>query len=422
MLYKTKLSILSLPQEILLEIFSYLSATEKGNTATVSKMWRDYLYDPLLWRKAKFLFRSSDIRSVQQTVKSLRQRGIVSTNIFAFTKREALRRFLNECAKFVCNLDMSCWLTADELINTWDIPPFKALVCLDISQTRITNSSLAKLCAALPALQQLKAEKLLYELDGHETWVQIIIEGFKLLTDLNIGKTGISRIGMDYLCSNINQETRRLKIHSNRCMSSEFLQRLSNSLPLLEHLDISQMKIGPMEWVLPNSLRSLNISCTNSFHCITSLASSNMRALDLSGNEDITDEALHQVAAELPNLALLNVSNCRNIRDPGIRLLVCHLNRLNVFIINGVNIEDKNGFLDDMRSNLVELYSFSCINCQFVPSVLHAKLSNLRKLKYLTFRQKDWIGFKQRSGNSLVCNSDAASGSTFFAPEGAFIL
>ena len=108
----------------------------------------------------------------------------------------------------------------------------------------------------------------------------------------------------------------------------------------------------------------------------------NLRILDCSSCDWITDDSIHDVAVSCLSLTSACFAKCRNVQGRTLSFLLQSCTKLTTLILEGTQIKDEYvGRVDWVATNITELNVLSCYRLSVYG--LSAALPNLKRLRYL---------------------------------------
>ncbi|GFN95148.1 F-box/lrr-repeat protein 12-like [Plakobranchus ocellatus] len=260
-------SILEIPENLLLQIFTYLPVKDRCITGRVCKQWRRVVQDNSLWRHVDLLEYRLDLTKMWKVLRAHFSPCLLTMKIRGFAhavgrKRKKvsisdamLRELGNRCPNlwllhlYDCNTDN---LSVDSLPtslhtlavthSTWQPRWLKDkqqylmnLKSLDLScSVRVDNFDLRDI-AQLTNLSRLSINSC-YRVKGSD--IEIIVKNLPSLVSLDVSKTGIDQEGLHHI-SRHAQRLNELRVASCSSMCDSSLITLTLGLRELQELDIS---------------------------------------------------------------------------------------------------------------------------------------------------------------------------------------
>ncbi|KAI0986431.1 hypothetical protein GJ496_002448 [Pomphorhynchus laevis] len=317
--YNSLLNISSLPDKLLLKIFSYLPHIQVIQCAYVCRQWRSVAYDSSLWSTVSLRPEHGGLQ-IKDTTKFIQLFG----NRFGECLRdmelpvdlintEILTELANKCPN-LCMLTMD-FSNAMQLCDFNDLNVFPCnlrLLCICLSEVIFLEGFMRRIYAYLSSLEVLhiigtiekstdKSEDEIYEtlnlhkLKSYTPNLKIInLYGVKFVEDYHIESVASGCIHLE--CLALNYCTRfkgePLKLIMNRC-------RKINSL-LLRNTGISNKAFQAVIW--ENTV---------------------LTELDI-GSTDLSEECLLDSFKRIPKFKYLAVPYCDGFTDNVLEMLVCH--------------------------------------------------------------------------------------------------
>ena len=296
-------SLISLPEEVLLHIFSYLSISDLFAVAKVCKTFGRISHDFHLWKLVKV----ADLKLSDEWFAALGNRSPQILSLTGCSGSEVsnvgLRTFFRRC------------------------------------KTSLTDLHVEN-CAG----SQLSGDAILLHASCH----------CRNLTHVNVAwsrttENGIIAIAL--ACTKLLS----LNINGNSAIGEEAFEVLTKKHAChLESLEMSGCFGVPSEVVLSllkatTSLHTLNIGlCSKiSTECVIEICSSLtcLKHFDLRGVKSVTNQCLHVITTQCKNLESLIVSNCSQITDVGISEIATYRNSLTHLDISGCSLVSDEGIV-----------------------------------------------------------------------------
>lgn len=409
---------LTFPPEIWLKIFMYLSLNDKTSVALVCKTWKSLVYDPSLWKNARFRFERFDLRNMTRIVTSLKNRRVRGIRFSSLSGKEvAIRKLLEQSSSFIRHLDFGVsHENLSSVLKSWTIPVFSRLSHLDIRN--VSNIDLARLLSAMPLLKKLNANSVnLMQEDGDLVVNTIVKCPGSNLVDLDISFLKLTAEGVKVLFNgNPLPRLKRLSV----AITSRLICKLGSierSMPAIQHLEFRQYNPssyyrhpGAIEWELPKTLKSLRMA---GMPYLPTFSFGILQALDLRENPCVYDITLEQIAAHLPFLEVLMINKCK-ITDSGANTAVCKLVRLRILFVDHLPLSNMSDFLDNVAHNLSFLRSLSCLGCGLSRNTLRSKFAK-SNLKYLRFQS--YVEIIQPGAWPTIAHNAYSLGLHYFTPD-----
>ncbi|XP_051469925.1 dynein regulatory complex subunit 6 isoform X1 [Apus apus] len=338
-----------LPEEALLQIFRYVNLVDLARCAQVSQMWMLLTQNSSLWSDINFSAVKHKIQDQivvdilqkwRPYVLHLNLRGCSSLHWPSF-------RSISEC-KNLQDLNLSeCQGLTDESMRLIS-EGCRALICLNLSYTDITNGTLRLLSSCFPNLQYLSlahckkftdkgllylgsgrgCHKLIYlDISG---CTQISVDGFRNIAE---ACSGIKDLLMNKMPTLTDLCIQVLVPKCQQIMSVVFLDspHLSDtSFEALAQCKLVKVSIEGNNQITDLSLKFISKCCPY------------MRHIHMANCQTITDAGLEMISA-LEHILVLNVADCTRISDEGVTLFVqgssgAKLRELN--LANCINVTD----------------------------------------------------------------------------------
>ncbi|XP_046846048.1 F-box/LRR-repeat protein 7-like [Xenia sp. Carnegie-2017] len=350
---KNKTDINSLPEHILLHVFSFLSTKYLCLASGVCRRWRASCWDPQLWKTMKLSKYSKS--NVDKVVYNILSRLAMSTQGLCLTLQyirivqcECLSdRGLSYIAKYCIDLQkleiLACPCVMNHgiqniLENCLRLTWLDVRGCLSISSvcdSTITNiQSHNDVCFSLTYLDISDCVSV------DDLGLRTLSFTCKLLETLHMRRClRITDVGMQHVANNCNS-LRELSIsdcHKVRDFSLKEISRYCSALRYLSLMRCSVTDTG-IKLIAKGccNLRYLNVrGCTGVTDVGVVYVAQNclkLRSLDV-GKCEITNTTLSALGIHCPQLKRLSIKGCRHLTDVGIRSVVaqcCLLHYLNV--------------------------------------------------------------------------------------------
>ncbi|XP_034982676.1 F-box and leucine-rich repeat protein 13 isoform X1 [Zootoca vivipara] len=389
-----------LPERAVAQIFHYLTIIDLARCAQVSRNWKAMTQMGSVWSNINFSAVKDKIKDNiagnillkwHTNVLNLNLRGCATLYWFTFKN-------IAHC-KNLQDLNVTeCQGLNDELIRlvTESCP---AILYLNLSHTDITNGTLRLLSRGCPNLQYLSlaycrkftdngllylgsergCRKLIYlDLSG---CLQLTVEGFRNIADscssikhliINEMPTLSDRCiqALAEKCHQIvsvefNESPHvsdaafkalakcklvKMKIQGSNRITDLTFKLISNSWPHMKHIcvgdcqkitDLSLKMIAPLPDIVILNLSDCIRVSDGGLKAFTDGASgSNIRELSLANCSYITDSAITKIAQRCHNLIYLNLRYCQSVTDAGIDALT-QISSLAYINISGINVTDQ---------------------------------------------------------------------------------
>lgn len=178
-------SIIRLPPEVLTKVFSYLNTADKKRVASVSKIWREVLYSPCLWRGVCVTLPLYSPVGAKPMLASIVRRGINRIKVVDYTESKSRTLSLAEIMPYVKYLTLQNRIGVGTALQTLLAEPLPLLIHIDLflkydSELKIISEqcvnlehlflpevlwnrfSITEFAKMFPNLKTLQLEKLSY--------------------------------------------------------------------------------------------------------------------------------------------------------------------------------------------------------------------------------------------------------------------
>ncbi|KFD47419.1 hypothetical protein M513_11688 [Trichuris suis] len=324
----------TLPNKVLLQIFSYLPHKEILKSAQVCKKWRAIAYDPRLWKAVSL---RPSYGGLENALLSLRQLGTTCSQISSI---EALLALIS--VRFGPSLNL-----------------------IELQTDQITAPVLHDLAAKCPNLQYLT----LGEKDGCSKALHLITTG-RIVSDF-------SNAAQLHDFSELQSFPSRLR-SLTVCLSENiflegFLRKVYSFIGTLEVLHI----IGTFEkWEDEEEevYETININKLKSF-------TPNLRVMNLWGVPFLTDEHIESIAASLPLLECLSFNFCQAVTGSSLKQLLQRCKRLRSLHMEQTTLNSKHVIAAEWENTSIEELNIAAtdVSSECLTSIL-TRLPNIRWL------------------------------------------
>jgi len=384
---KRRTKIWDLPHEIILKIFTYLTALELGAAAIACKTWSYLTHDPHLYIRLDFSGGAPSLDVVDNVVScaSLLQTLVIKSRSDANQILHVVSEFcpLLKCVEvsFCDNLEAESFeklasacpqietlniegSRAKEFGFTHSLARFKQLKELNMSHCTcmIDPKGLISIAKHCPLLQELNIDGISYVEDDvikgiiehrRETLVKLMLDG-EQLTDTSyrevskcssLGVFGVSFAEemSDVGLLEIGKLSRLmwLKIKRGQQLSDTVFPNVfyNREFKNLIHLDLSECSMLTDDGVREVARACRILTCLALSWCweLTDLAIDAicqncryLRILDLIGVVRLTGDNFHAIPACLPHLEFLDLEQCGAVEDAALKLLAARMPGLKV--------------------------------------------------------------------------------------------
>ncbi|XP_071087945.1 F-box/LRR-repeat protein fbxl-1-like [Haliotis cracherodii] len=372
----------SLPEEILLNIFSYFSPKELCQyVAPVCRRWRVLAYEPTLWVCLKIdpLWEVSidDLSTLLERVSGVKdlslhaRNGITYFEVFTYLKHcnhlteldlglcDSINIHVIECIVKFCPLLRNINLEGCSNIDfecVKQLASLRHLSHLNLSHCRLENDSILLLAYSIDSIMSFNVDGVAWitddaimplcevhksslkhlELDGEELTDRSIsaVAKCQSLVTLNVSFCDLlSDASLEYLKD--LKKLRKLRLRKGLEFSEEAVEKFFKHGHLHNVTDLDMSECAGMK---DASLLSLTECCGSSLIVLAlqwcwyitdiGLASiveccSNLERLDLTGLHRLSGECLDRVPDDMVHLHFLDLRNCNNMNDK----LICEMIR-----------------------------------------------------------------------------------------------
>ena len=349
----TPTDINSLPEHILLTIFSYLSTKYLCMASGVCRKWHILCWDPQLWRSLKISkYSGSNVDKVLCTILSRLARSTqglcLTLQYVRISQCECLSdRGLNYIARYCIDLQRLEILACPCIMNrgvqnvlenclslTWlDV---RGCSCINsICHSMITNiQSSNDTCFRLTYLDVSDCVAV------DDLGLRTLSFTSKSLETLHMRRCPrVTDVGMQHVASHCTS-LRELSISDCHKVRDFSLKEISRYCPSLRYLSLMRCAVtdAGIKMIAKgcSNLRYLNVrGCSGVTDAGVVFVAQNclkLRSLDV-GKCEITNNTLSALGIHCPQLKRLSIKGCRNLTDVGIRAVVaqcCLLHYLNV--------------------------------------------------------------------------------------------
>ncbi len=349
----TPTDINSLPEHILLGIFSYLSTKNLCMASGVCRKWHMLCWDPQLWRSMKISkYSGSNIDKVLYTILSRLARSTqglcLTLQYIRIVQCECLSdRGLSYIAKYCIDLEKLDILACPCVMNRGVQSVLEnclSLTWLDVRGCSCINSICHSMITNIQSSND-KCFRLTY-LDisdcvaVDDLGLRTLSFTCKRLETLHMRRCPrITDVGMQHVASHCTA-LRELSISDCHKVRDFSLKEISRNFPSLRYLSLMRCAVtdAGIKMIAKgcSNLRYLNVrGCAGVTDAGVVYVAQNclkLRSLDV-GKCVITNNTLSALGIHCPQLKRLSIKGCRNLTDVGIRAVVaqcCLLHYLNV--------------------------------------------------------------------------------------------
>lgn len=369
---RRELNITTLPEMILLIIFSYLTIHGKARVARVCKRWERVSNDHTLWHNTEARLNLTQRFDWRMIAQCLEMRRINWINIIAFSGQTQLGKLFKNSAHFIKILDLSYTELFMDCFKS-SLPNLRSLSLQNSTiKTRFRSfhsQDLHKLFKMMYNLEELSMCRL--KIDGISNpgncVLPAISECLPNLKDLDLSYTQLRLDIINILfVNNWGKSLQKLSVRGpspRPCY--EILSDLSTCIPHIHHLDISRTRLDNLsnfKSLFPNlcsiDLSFINLKYTAVELCLSPVAPCHqVKAVDLSSNSWLSDDHVAAIVQTFPNLQVLNLNNCNKITSKSAYMIARTLTRLRVLCIDCLELDDDERLWMLVNKNLQKLYS-----------------------------------------------------------------
>ncbi|KAI9497464.1 hypothetical protein BDB00DRAFT_723520, partial [Zychaea mexicana] len=322
----------NIPSELIVHILKYLShPSDLSSCALSCKSWSLHAVE-LLWYKPNFVRSSAWVSFCNVLEQANRPKLLfpytsfirrINLSLLATHVQDAHLTSLHECERLERVTLTGCSnLTDDGITGFLGNKVRRCLVSMDLGDvTNVTDVSIKRIAEICPNLQGLNLSMCK---DGPRRFESITDEGVVMLSESCVG-------------------LRRIKLNNCVKVSDPSVVSLAKHCPALLEIDLMNCEItnksllevfkysGELrEFRLNNCTEITDSAFTESALTILPTTGNHyydqLRILDLTSIQSITDSAVRQIIAAAPKIRNLVLNKCHNITDESV-LAICHLGR-----------------------------------------------------------------------------------------------
>ena len=315
----------SMPDEVLLHIFSFLSVADLPNLGRVCKMFNRISNDSYLWKTVEVCDgQVNDRWLVEMGERSPKSVSLVRCNGTPVTNL-GLRSFFKCCKTSLQELHVeNCtgeYMSGDSVLLHASCH-CRRLRRVNVAWSKMSDNGLIAIAVALPELSALN-------INGNSS---VSDEAFHILTErhakhlTSLEMSGCFAVSSEILLTFIQSTTNLEKVNLGLCskLSSDAIINMCPNLRSLKQLDL-------------RGIKSLTNECLRAIarHC------ESLQTLVVSNCSTLTDAGLAEVAALHNSLKHLDLSGCSQVTDSGVMNFVMSASVVEHLDLSGTGVTFK---------------------------------------------------------------------------------
>lgn len=335
---KAQMASTSLPDEILLKIFSYFGPDDLCNISKVCIRWRKVAQDVQLWKKHSYSF---DVFSYPKTINEVLTVATALDSLIISSRSDApriLRTLFRKCGYLRKLRVMNCRLgegvtgLVEKIVDL-----YPNLQVLSLEECGPLPLDIFKL---IPRLTELRELKLTSTQELHEDIICPLVDRCQKLKKLCLLGVRMEDVSVLYIITKLGRQLLTLML--NGALLTDVVYLHFHNCPRLQELEVTSCNDIRVRGMLEGigslqELTSLKLSSLTLHFPTTTLIEfyhqsfmSPLVLLNLSGSSYLNDECLNEIAERCKHLKDLTLCLNDDVTDAGMRSVITHCNQLRV--------------------------------------------------------------------------------------------